>query len=102
MVNNLNYRQWLNERVGPTLGYVSLERKQLAENSTVYVQVLDNQMLLTGVRLNSPSHICNHVNATKLHHLKWCMGKLWDFWYFVSIDIFDKSWKNQLDTIFSG
>ncbi len=56
MVNNLNYRQRLNERVGPTLGYVSLERKQLAENSTVYVQFLDNQMLLTGVRLNSPSH----------------------------------------------
>ena len=38
------------------LGYVSLEGKQLAENSTVYVQFLDNQMLLTGVRLNSPSH----------------------------------------------
>ena len=64
MVNNLNYRQRLNERVGPTLGYVSLERKQLAENSTVYVQFLDNQMLLTGVRLNSHSHICNHVDAT--------------------------------------
>ena len=46
VVNNLNYRQRLNERVGPTLGYVSLERKQLAENSTVYVQFLDNQMLL--------------------------------------------------------
>ncbi len=50
--------------------YVSLERKQLAENSTVYVQFLDNQMLLTSVRLNSPSHICNHVNATKLQPLK--------------------------------
>ena len=71
MVNNLNYRQRLNERVGPTLGlgYVSLERKQLAENSTVYVQFLDNQMLLTGVRLNSPSHICNHVDATELQPL---------------------------------
>ena len=34
VVNNLNYRQRLNERVGPTLGYVNLERKQLAENST--------------------------------------------------------------------
>ena len=31
-------------------------KKQVAENSTVYVQFLDNQMLLTGVRLNSPSH----------------------------------------------
>ena len=71
VVNNLNYRQRLNERVGPTLGlgYVSLERKQLAENSTVYVQFLDNQMLLTGVRLNSPSHICNHVDATELQPL---------------------------------
>ena len=35
VVNNLSYRQRLNERVGPTLGYVSLEIKQLAENSTV-------------------------------------------------------------------
>ena len=71
MVNNLNYRQRLNERVGPTatLGYVSLERKQLAENSTVYVQFLDNQMLLTGVRLNSPSHVCNDVDATELQPL---------------------------------
>ena len=49
--------------------YVSLERKPLAENSTVYVQFLDNQMLLTGVRLNSPSHICNHVDATELQPL---------------------------------
>ena len=46
--------------------YVGLQRKQLAHNSSVYVQFLYNNMLLTGVRLNSPNHICNHVNSTKL------------------------------------
>ena len=39
----------------------------------IKVNLTDNanyQMLLTGVRLNSPSHICNHVNAKELQPLK--------------------------------
>ena len=47
-------------------------------------------------------------SAKKLSILKYShnkistMGKLGDFWYFVSIDILDISRKNQLGTIFSG
>ena len=68
--NNLNYRQRLDRVPLPRQAIIiSLQRKQLAHNSSVYVQFLYNNMLLTGVRLNAPNHICNHVNATKLQPL---------------------------------